>query len=191
MLRRSVQVMVPAGEARSAATAPDRARAALGSATVQEWRQVGRWWAPDWEAWTEGALLATLHVRGAFRSDAEVETTTGRWRLQRRGWLGAYTVVRDREPEPLLRFRPGWFRTGRIERTAGETLVWKPGWLGHSATVANAEGFEQLTARMRHGLFRVDGEVRVGENGRRLPDIEALSLLAWWLLLSTPRHHGN
>ncbi len=158
-----------------------------------EWRQLGHWWSPWWELTAEGDRLAVfrLATSSLLRRAFTVETTTARWQLRRRGLFGPHEVTREGDSEPLLRYRPGWWRGGSVLRRDGDPLRWKPGFARRGGTIENAEGFPIVSVKLRSAVFRIQGETRLEDAGGRMSDAEALVVLAWWLILEAPRHHGS
>jgi hypothetical protein len=161
-------------------------------AGAMSWRQVGPWWAPCWELWSDERRLAHLRRAGWAGRVLEVTTADGIWRLRVLGFLGSRQVMREGDATPVLSFRSAWFRGGRIERRDGTFLRWKPALFASGGSMTREDGGEALSVRRLGRGLRMEGETRLEESMRRAPDAEALVLLAWWLLLEARSHaaHG-
>ncbi|MEO5618878.1 MAG: hypothetical protein ABIS67_14010 [Candidatus Eisenbacteria bacterium] len=152
-----------------------------------EWVQPGLL-ARNWELTAEGGTVARVQSRGLWKQGFDAQTREVSWRIHE-PMFGPVSIHRGEESEPIAVARIGWRGGGRIDRAAGPALEWRrPGWRSQSHVLANAERFPMFELRTGIQLFRAGGSLHLEDAGRELPDLEALILLGWSLLMIARRH---
>lgn len=151
-----------------------------------EWVQPGLV-ARRWELVADGGTTARIQSRGLWNQGYDAQSRRYSWRIHE-PLFGPVTIRRAGETEPIAVARIGWLGSGRIERAAGPALKWtRLGWRSRSHVLTNAERFPMFEVRTGLRLIRAGGSLHLEDAGRALPDLEALLVLGWSLLMIARR----
>ena len=178
---------------------PRSITAASGDLAAVDWRRVERleWVQPRllawrWELLADGATAARIQGRGLWGRGFDAHTRADSWRILEPRLFGPTSIHRGEEVEACARARIGWLGHGRIERAAGHVLGWKrEGWRALNHVLANGEGFPLFKVRSGLQWCRAGATLHLEDAGRDLPDLEALILLSWALMMITRRHQST
>lgn len=152
-----------------------------------EWRQP-HWRRSEWELRAGAEPLGTLVVRGSFRERTHGRGPSGGWEFGSR-WTGEAWIAPAGTQEVVARFRPGAWGGGAITTASGFGYRW--GWVGFCRpeyTIANESEFPCVRFRPRWSVSRLGGAVAIDPAGLRVPELEALVLLGWRLILAADTH---
>ena len=134
----------------------------------------------EWQLRQGAEPRASLRIP-MFRSGAQAETPDGEIRIERRGRIrSGYAVVDGTTGRELARLEPDGRR--RVLKLDGLTAEWKR--LGHKQGFGfeGSAGQPLVSARVRSGLIRSSGEVKINAG---LDERQAIlaALLACYLLI--------
>ena len=155
------------------------------------WEQPKRF-SPRWNLTVDGAVVATLAVRGVFGHGAEGRSGRDHWRF-RHGLPGNVTVFANGADMPCARYRPGWFAGGLIDRVGLETLSWRRENFWQTRWgIQTADRLPLIHLHPHRGvLLRKEASpVELEDAARRLPDLPMLIALGWFLVLRSHRSHA-
>ena len=155
-----------------------------------EWRQPRRL-ARVWELMADGEPAAMMTWRGPWKRGFVARVASREW-IVSEPFLAPMSIAPAEGEAFVVRTRPGWFGAATLERAAGESLRWRrENWLRRTFVTANAEGFPLLRTIGRREFLRFGAAVELEEAARRLPDLEALVLIGWALVLASARNHHH
>jgi len=159
-----------------------------------DWRRVERleWVQPRalhdlWRLLADGVPAAELRAKSLWKNGWLARTHDAEWTIAD-PVFGAPHITRADESEPAARARLRMFAPIPIERAAGPALGWRlADWASRTRVLATSEKLPLVTVRSRFRWLRTEAEVLLEDAGRELPDLEALVLLVWGLVLSRRR----
>lgn len=134
-------------------------------------------------------LLAVLESRSVLRAAMAGESAGAQWRLRHEGLLrGRVRVLREGEDGAAVVFQPRWFGAGDVITRRGNELRWQRGdFWGRRWQLVDSGGLTRLAFVRSPALLSSKARVEVGEAARRDPELEALVLLGFYLLLLMSR----
>lgn len=163
---------------------PRDARPESWASGTLEWHRTN-WLSTEWELRADGQTIATLAMRGAIRERTVGRGPSGDWEIRHR-WTGAAEIARPGDGEAVAAYQPGWWRGGVITTASSLRYLWTTqGFWRPEYVIATESGFPCVRFR-RLGMGRRRGcTVIVETAGMRLPELEALVLLGWRLVVAT------
>jgi hypothetical protein len=152
-----------------------------------EWSQL-RWNRSEWVLRAGAEAIGTLTVRGVFRERSVGRGPSGDWEFGAR-WTGETWISPAGSADVVARYRPGAWGGGEISTASALRYEWKRSgfWRGTYA-ISNDSGFPCVRFGPRSSIWRMTGEVIVDPPGERVPELEALVLLGWRLVIAAGSH---
>jgi len=157
-----------------------------------EWDWVQpRWYRSHWELRAGGATVATLDGSGMLGTRVTARFENAGWQF-RSAWLLRVNAFTVGGPEPVARFRGGWFGNGTLVLADSTSLLWRREdfWRHHYA-VQTSDGLPLVHFRTRRGFMRYQCTVALEDAARRSPLLPLLLSLGWLLALHSLRSSGR
>lgn len=139
-----------------------------------------------WELHAGDRVIGRLAPRRWYGTALVAESPSGAWTIVERMW--GPEIRRGDEPEALAIYRSLFMLHGRVTLGADEMEWHCRSWFRQNAyELLNASEFPLLRVETRHSLLKMEGTIRVEDAGRRHPQIEALVIFSWALILMSRR----
>jgi len=144
-----------------------------------------------WRLESGGRTYATLVERSAFGHRSTIRFADGSWTLKRL-WTGGIHITSESGGEPVMRFHRRWAGGGRIERGSLDELSWvRTGFAANRWGIRTSDQLPLVRFRIRREWFRNGANVEFEDAALRLPDLQLLVALGWFLVLHRTRGHGH
>jgi hypothetical protein len=152
-----------------------------------EWKQT-HWLRSEWVLLAGAIPIGSLTVRGTFRERSVGRGPSGDWEFGAR-WTGETWISAAGTSEVTARYHPRAWGGGVISTATGVRYEWRrSGFWRSTYAIANDSGFPCVRFGPRSSLWRITSEVVVEPSGSRLPELEAMILLGWRLVIAAGAH---
>ena len=139
------------------------------------------------------AEIATLKVRGFFERRAVFEIGGRRWNLRMTGLFGSgMNAASEGDTEPVARFRANFWSGGVLSLSGDRELRWKKeGFFARRRSFIRGDDV-LLRFERQFGSFRSRVWMTVEPAARdRMPDLDLLAGVGWFLMLREPRRSAH
>ncbi len=151
------------------------------------WRQP-HWRRSTWELMAGEERIGSLMVRGTFRERTRAEGPAGAWEFRAR-WTGRVEIAPPGSRDSTARFETRWWGGGAITTASGFRYGWdRIGFWKPEHVLTNDSGFACIRFRTRASFSRLACDVQIEPPGFRIPELEALIMLGWRLLVMRRAH---
>ena len=142
-------------------------------------------WRRRYELRAGADLLAVLESRSVLHAAMAGESAGAQWRLRHEGLLrGRVRVLREGEDGAAAVFQPRWFGAGDVITRHGNALRWhRADFWGRRWELVDSGGLARLAFVRSPSFLSTAASVEVAEAARRDPELDALVLLGFYLLL--------
>lgn len=129
----------------------------------------------EYELRADDELLARIHRKGAFRSQASIETAAGNWMIEQKGLHKIITVLLPDAYTELATIKRGMSCQATLSFLDGREYRWQRTSFWHDTwTWLNQEGTPLL--HLRRGVH-----VQFEPAAQDLPELALLAALGWFL----------
>jgi hypothetical protein len=154
------------------------------------WEQPERFRA-RWHLTCDGAAVATLAKHRGFLTPSLARFAGETWEIRYR-FPAEMVVTKVGEPEPMGRYRAGWFGNGKLARTHDGPLLWRPeGFWMRSWAFTTPDQIPLVQFRITRSFLRHGASIELQDAARRMRELPALLALGWLLIVRMRRGHGG